>query len=134
MKHKLDSESIKALSEYRIQRAFETLAEATTLMDNGYHNAAINRLYYACYYAVNSLLIKNKITANTHSGVKQMFGLHFIVTKKISTDMGRFYNQLFNDRLSGDYDDFITFNEEILKEIYPKADEFVRTISNLLKD
>lgn len=109
MKQELDQKSIDALSQYRIQRAKETILEAEMLIQNGFFNAAVNRLYYACYYSVNALLVKQRITAQTHAGVKQMFGLNFIVTGKLPSKLGRFYNQLFNDRITGDYDDFISF-------------------------
>ncbi|MEX0598757.1 MAG: HEPN domain-containing protein [Candidatus Paceibacterota bacterium] len=129
MKQELDQKSIEALSKYRIQRANETLPEAQMLIKNGFFNAAINRLYYACYYSVNALLINQRITAQTHAGVKQMFGLHFIVTGKLPSKLGRFYNQLFNDRITGDYDDFVSFNKEMLDEIYPNAEDFVNQVS-----
>lgn len=61
-----------------------------------------------------------------------MFGLHFIVKGKIAPKLGRFYNQLFNDRLTGDYDDFIIFDKEMLDEIYPQADDFVQKLSEII--
>lgn len=132
MKQELDQKSIEALSQYRIQRSKETLLEAQMLIENAFFNAAVNRLYYACYYSVNALLVKQRIAAQTHAGVKQMFGLHFIVTGKLPTKLGRFYNRLFNDRITGDYDDFITFDEEMLNDIFPNAVDFVNQISALI--
>ncbi len=132
MKQELDQDSIDAVIKYRIERSKETLSEANTLIQNGFYNAAINRLYYACYYSVNALLVKNRIQAQTHGGVKQMFGLHFIVNGKVPPNYGRFYNQLFNDRLTGDYDDFIAYDKEMLDEIYPKAVIFVQYIADNL--
>lgn len=75
-------------------------------------NTAINRLYYACYYAVKALLIDKGIKAETHNGVRQMFGLHFIKTGTIDKELGKFYSDIFDMRQSGDYEDFIDFNEE----------------------
>lgn len=132
MKQELDQKSIEALTQYRIQRAKETLLEAETLISNGFFNAAVNRLYYACYYAVNALLVMHLITAQTHAGVKQMFGLHFIVTNKLSPKLGRFYNQLFNDRISGDYDDFIVYDKALIDELFPQAEDFISQISQLI--
>ncbi len=70
MKQEMDRESIEALVKYRLQRARETLPEARTLVESGYYNAAVNRLYYACYYAVIALLAKHQISVQTHAGVK----------------------------------------------------------------
>jgi len=55
------------------------MLEARLMIDQGYLNGAINRLYYAFYYIVIALFIKNGISAQTHSATKQMPGLHFIV-------------------------------------------------------
>ena len=56
MKEKMDENSKNALIAYRIQRAYETLKEAEVMKRENFYNAAINRLYYACYYATVALL------------------------------------------------------------------------------
>jgi uncharacterized protein (UPF0332 family) len=134
MKQELDPESINALINYRFNRAKETLLETETLVEKGFYNAAVNRLYYACYYAVIALLVKHQITANTHAGVKQMLGSHFVVTGKLTAKYGRFYSQLFNDRITGDYDDFITYDQEMIDQLFPNANEFIYAIGELLKN
>jgi uncharacterized protein (UPF0332 family) len=100
MKQKpLTEEERNSLVVYRIQRAKETLTEADNLIKDGFYNAAVNRLYYACYYAVIALLVKNSINAKTHQGVKQMFSLHFIVSNKIDEQYSTFYGKLFHSRI-----------------------------------
>jgi uncharacterized protein (UPF0332 family) len=42
----------KALVNYRIKRANGTLHEINILVENELWSVAVNRLYYACYYAV----------------------------------------------------------------------------------
>lgn len=121
MKHKLDSESIDALVAYRLKRAKDTIEEVKEITERGFYNTAVNRLYYACFYALLALLAKYNLQAQTHIGAKQMLGLHFVNTNKISKEHVRFYSQLFNDRISGDYDDFVTFDQETLNESIPKA-------------
>ena len=83
MRETLDQESRDALVSYRMERAYNSLEEALYLENGGYYNAAINRLYYACYYATVALLLKNNISAQTHSGVKTMLGLHFVSKGKL---------------------------------------------------
>jgi uncharacterized protein (UPF0332 family) len=132
MKQKLDRNSIIALTSYRIQRAKETLLEAKTLFENGFYNASVNRLYYACYYSVIALLVKHGIAVQTHAGVKKIFGLHFIVTGKLPSKLGKFYNQLFNDRITGDYDDFILYDKEMLDELLPMVKDFIDQLSDII--
>lgn len=58
MREKLNSETRAAIVSYRLERAHETLQEADYNANGGYYNTAINRLYYACYYAASALLLK----------------------------------------------------------------------------
>ena len=69
MKEILDEESKKALIVYRMQRSHETLKEAKVMIRETFYNAAVNRLYYACYYATVALLLKYDIQTQTHNGV-----------------------------------------------------------------
>ncbi|WP_366139624.1 HEPN domain-containing protein [uncultured Parabacteroides sp.] len=57
---------------YRIARAKETLTEADLLIGGQYYNVAVNRLYYACYYAVIAILVKYRINAQTYDEDKKL--------------------------------------------------------------
>ena len=49
------------LVKYRIAKANSTLNEIHLHIENQLWNTAVNRLYYACYYAVTALLINSEI-------------------------------------------------------------------------
>ena len=89
MKDILDEESRKALIAYRMQRAYDTMKEAEVMIRETFYNAAINRMYYACYYATVALLLKNNIQTQTHNGVNTMLGLHFVSTGKLPLRIGK---------------------------------------------
>ncbi len=46
---------------YRIKTAYKTYEAANVLAETGFWNSAVNRLYYAVFYAVNALLVKKCI-------------------------------------------------------------------------
>ena len=117
---------------YRISKAKETLEEMDILIKNKFWSTSVNRLYYACYYAVIALLVKNEIKAQTHSGVRQMFGLHFVKPGLIDKDLGKFYSDIFDKRQTGDYDDFVTFTEREVKSFLQPAKQLIREIERLL--
>lgn len=106
---------------YRIDNAQSTLAEVNVHIQNRFYNTAVNRMYYACYYAASALLIANGVTTKSHDGVKQMFGLHFIKTGVLPRHLSSIYSTLFKRRLSGDYDDMFDNTLESVTEIYPKS-------------
>ena len=134
MKERLDRENIEALAAYRFQRAEETLKEIPYLKQQGYYNTAVNRLYYACYYAAVALLIKHELNPGTHAGVKQMLGLHFVAPGRLSRELGRCFSLLFERRHSSDYDDFAYSSEEEIDELLPKATDFIEAVGVLLKE
>lgn len=127
-----DQERMEMVS-YRINRAKETLEEVSLHVENKLWSTAINRLYYACFYAVSALLLNENIKAQTHGGTRQMFGLHFIKTGKVPKDLGKFYSDIFDMRHTGDYDDFVDFSEEdVLIAINP-AENLIARIEELVK-
>lgn len=124
----------KELVQYRIVRAKDTLKEVHLHVDNQLWNTAVNRLYYACYYAVIALLVNNEISAQTHAGVRQMFGLHFIKSGLIDKELGKFYTDIFDKRQTGDYDDFVDFSKEEVVSMIKPAKQLIDSIEELLSD
>ena len=118
---------------YRIKRAQETFQEVQLHIDNKLWTTAVNRLYYACYYAVSALLIKYDIKTQSHSGTRQMFGLHFIKTERIPKDLGKLYSDLFDMRHSGDYDDFVDYTQEDVITVLNPAKDLISRIAQLVK-
>lgn len=132
MKETFSQENIDSLVKYRIERASETVQEAIDMLEHDHYNAAINRLYYACYYAVSALLAKNEIQAHTHAGVKQMLGMHFVITGKLDRIYNVTYSELFDKRHSGDYDDFLCYDKESVERLLPETEAFIAAIKDLL--
>ncbi|KAF0201323.1 MAG: putative conserved protein related to C-terminal domain of eukaryotic chaperone [Bacteroidetes bacterium] len=120
------------LIKYRLTRAKETLGEIHLHVENELWNTAVNRIYYACFYSVSALLLKHNINATTHSGVRQMFGLHFIKTGIIPKESGKFFSDIFDMRQTGDYDDFVVFDKEDVISMLIAADKLIIEIENLL--
>lgn len=134
MRETLDEQSRQALIQYRIERADETMEEVRILADSCHYNAAVNRLYYACFYAVQALLLKHHIAAGTHAGTRSMLGLHFVSKGLLSNEYGKTFSRLFEIRHSGDYDDFVYCDKEMTDEYTPKAEAFIEKIKELLAD
>jgi uncharacterized protein (UPF0332 family) len=116
-----------------IGRSRKTLLEAQKMMEHNFTNAAMNRLYYACFYAATALLFKKDVFIKNHSGVKQMPGLHYVVSGTLPKEMGKFYSDIFASRLGSDYDDFADADPEIVKEYSIPANEFVSSAQKILE-
>ncbi|MGB4415116.1 MAG: HEPN domain-containing protein [Paludibacter sp.] len=53
--------------KYRLQEANDTLNEVEIHIRNEFCNTAINRMYYACFYAVNALIMKEGVEISSHA-------------------------------------------------------------------
>jgi uncharacterized protein (UPF0332 family) len=120
------------LIEYRMNRAKETIHEVNHHIGNELWNTAINRIYYAYFYAVSALLMKNGISTSTHSGIRQKFGLYFVKTGIIPRESGKFFSEIFDMRQTGDYDDFIVFERDDVMSMLISAKKLIHEIEDLL--
>ncbi len=128
----MKAENLQALISYRLQRAKEALEEERLMQSIGHWNACANRLYYAAFYAVSALLVKDGHTASKHSGIKALFNRHYVKTGIVSKESGRLYNRLFDLRQEGDYIDFVTLDEETIAPLVDTTASFLAMIQSLL--
>lgn len=65
--------SVSELVKYRLLEATETLTEAEILRDAGSYRGAVNRAYYAMFYALLGLLATRQLVSSKHSGAIALF-------------------------------------------------------------
>lgn len=120
------------LVKYRMDRALETLSEIESLQALGYYNTAINRIYYACFYASNALLVANGIEVKSHAGVRNNLSVHFVKEGILPKECGKFYSLIFAKRTSGDYEDFFTHDASSVEVLLPQAKRFINLVKELV--
>ena len=130
----LTDEQRRDVVRYRMENAQKTLLEVESHRENGFYNTAVNRMYYACYYAATAKLISMGIEVKSHEGVRQSIGQHLVLTGLLTPELGRFYSRLFSKRSTGDYDDFVNHTLTTVDELLPKAKDFIQTLLDQLND
>ena len=120
------------LVNIRIANAKKTLKEVSILIENELWNTAVNRLYYACFYAVTALLHNFELDAKTHSGVQNVFGLNFIKTGIISIESGKFFTTIFEMRQDADYEDLVEYEKEDVMNLLEPTNLLIAQIENVL--
>ncbi len=118
--------------KYRLEKSDESLNGAKLLAQNQRWNACVNRLYYACFYAVMALLLTENSNQLTHIGTRSQFNLKFIKEGKIKKDYGKLYSKIFDWRHKGDYGDLFDFTEEQVKPLIEPTENFLNEIKLLL--
>ena len=117
---------------YRFQRAEESYEDALILANKERWNSVVNRLYYACFYAVIALLLQNKVETKSHDGARRQFGLTVVREGLVEKRLGKLYTNLFNIRHKGDYGDLLDFDEQTVTPLLPQVREFLNQIKLLL--
>jgi len=126
-------EETRTLITYRLERARESLEEANILLERGYGNTFVNRLYYACFYAVSALLLTKGLSSAKHSGTRSLFHQNFVKSGLVETELGQLYDMLFDNRQKGDYADLVRFDPNEICDWYDEAQEFVETVGTIVK-
>ncbi len=127
-------DSLGDLVRYRMARAQETLEEAHILADSARWNACVNRLYYACFYAVSALLVRDGLSSSKYAGVRGLFNREYVKTGKIPRDLASIYNDLFERRQEGDYIDYVNFQGSQVLPWISKAEELVQNVASLVQE
>lgn len=123
----------KYLVLYRMTRADETLEDARILAKAERWNACVNRLYYACFYAVSALLVRDGLSSSKHTGIRSLFNRQYVKPGKIPKDLARTYNDLFERRQEGDYIDFVSFQESQVLPWISKAEELIVHVAKMVE-
>jgi uncharacterized protein (UPF0332 family) len=115
-----------ALITYRMERAQESIEAAQLMLDNGMLTSAMNRVYYAMFYAVQSILITKNASFSKHGQVKGYFNKEFIHKGIFSVQFGKIYNKAFEYRQKFDYVDFEIPTIDLINEFVNHAKVFVQ--------
>jgi len=78
------------LIEYRIIELLRRLKTQNSLLKMNVYNLAANRIYYAIYYIVSALALKNDFFDIKHNQLLGWFNRNFVKTNIVSKDLGKF--------------------------------------------
>lgn len=94
---------------------------------------AVNRAYYAIFYAANALLATQGLERSKHSGVIAAFRQHFVKTGIVDTVFSRIYGEAMEQRHAGDYG-LTRLDEATANRSIEQAESFVQRIEQILQD
>lgn len=76
--------TLMEIVRYWFDKAEESLLSAQDELSAGRLSFAVNRIYYACFYAVSGVLMAKNLRFKKHSGVRASFHQHLVKTGKIA--------------------------------------------------
>ena len=127
------TENRKALIEYRLTQARDSIREADVLNQSGMSRRSVmNRLYYAMFYAVLALLQEKELGTSKHSGAIALFDREFVKTGSFSKEMSKGLHRAFELRQKGDYMEETEVTADDVVEIRSVAEQFVEGAEKFL--
>jgi len=117
-----------------IEHARQMLEVAAHNLADGFYGSAVNRAYYAIFYAANALLRTQGIVRSKHSGVIAAFRQYFVKPGLIEAEYSRIYERVMDDRHIGDYDVETTIEPERARIDLEDAQRLVQRIERYLRE
>ncbi len=116
-----------------LERAWEMLDVASLNLSEAYPDSAVNRAYYAIFYAANALLVTEGLERGKHSGVIALFRERFVKTGIIEVQYSRIYGRVMDDRHTSDYEVGLPVETRVAEKDMADARLFVERIEGYLR-
>ena len=75
----MDKQTV-SLIQGSLEKAKDKLRVAESLLKEGAYDDAVSRAYYSSFHATQAILLTEGLTASTHRGLVNLFGLHLVKT------------------------------------------------------
>jgi len=122
------------LMQHRLDQARASLEEANILFAHGKTTiGAVNRAYYAMFYAVIALLQQVGKIPRKHSGAIGLFDSEFVKKGLFPKELSHHLHRAFESRQISDYHAVEPISREDTQEILRNAKGFVQAIDKYLK-
>jgi uncharacterized protein (UPF0332 family) len=125
---------LRDLCRYRLDQARETAREADLLLAGRSWRGAINRAYYAMFYAVLAVLATGQWGTAKHAGVISLFDREFVRTGAFPRDMSRSLHAAFDLRQTHDYGEMLPADPGTAANLVAEAHAFVGAVEVYLCD
>jgi len=129
----MTEETSKNYAKASLERAEKALKSAKLLQENGEHEDAASRAYYAMFHAARAILFNKGISAKTHRGTISIFGEKIVKQRILSEEYADMLRKAFDLRQKSDYELYTELNAEIVKEAIKNAEKFIKKAKELTK-
>lgn len=118
--------------DQRLKKCRQALGDAYYLLQDERYLAAVNRMYYAAFYAITAFFASKNWVVKTHSGVKSKVYIELTSQKLITIEESKTFDLLSSKRHEFDYDDEVDYNVKDILHLYEKTKEFIIKIESLI--
>ena len=127
----LQKEDKQALINYKIERSELALEAAIREFEAEDMFTASNRIYYACFYSTEALMLTKDLSFKDHGRLKGEFNKRFVHEGLVDKKYSKILDNAFEQRQAGDYKNFVKFTKEEVKSSLDQAKIFVKDVIEL---
>lgn len=125
---------MNVLIQQLMEKAHRALETAQWIIKAEDAEGAINRAYYAAFYAATAALLKIEERPRTHSGVHNRFWECYIQAGVLPSATGKILADAFRLRQRADYDAAAIFDLQSAQDLFNDVAKFVASIEQVLED
>jgi len=129
----IEHEQRQQLILLRLKQAHDTIGTSVILIEAGEFRGALNRLYYAMFYAVLALALHENFQTSKHAQLLGWFNKHFVKTGIFEHSMFEVLRKAFDRRNEADYEIKPLPESLEMQELLENATVFVAHIVTYLQ-
>jgi uncharacterized protein (UPF0332 family) len=95
--------------------------------------SAVSRSYYAMFYSVLALLVKEGIRISKHTGAVSVFNREFVKKGLFDKELSLWLQEAFDLRQRADYRELFTVSPERAEQVLSQARTFVAEIRTAIR-
>jgi uncharacterized protein len=125
-------EQLRDLVRYRLEQASETLTKAMLPRDARAYRGAVNRAYYAMFYALLALLATRQVGTSNHGGAIALFDRETVRTGVFAPELSRALHRSFHRRQVHDYGEVVRADLAAADESIEDDEQFITAVRSFL--
>jgi uncharacterized protein len=117
-----------------LEKAARSLEVAQDLLRKGHIDFAASRVYYACFYIAQALLLSQNLEFSSHGQVLAQYGRLFSKTKILDPYFHGLLGTAMDFRHLADYQTEFPIKPEVIEELIEGGHRFLAAASRYLED
>ena len=116
------------------EKAALALRTGRANLDGDDAGAAVNRAYYAAFYAATAALVGEGDKPKSHAGTHPLFHKRFVATGQIGPEVGSVLVYAFNLRQRADYEAIAVTDSAAAADLLKDVKEFVEVVREMVEN
>ena len=120
--------------EEKLEIARSWLEEVEIHLEHKFYATAVSRLYYACFYVTQGLLLTKDLHPKTHEGTVRMLHAHFVKAGLFERTKSDFYSKVLNERMQGDYGNPLKVTSTEVQALLKPGKEYIDYVTKIVQE